>query len=238
MLKTALSFCRTLLFLFGLALILLAYVLLGASAEKTPAMIYMWCVIPIMYLILFCPLFFSHITTKNFSGKIPTFPVVWISIITFLATSLVLILLVQKQILNYKYGILFHAVMLFLFFINVYFAYFSSEHIHSVAAQESQISNQLDAIKKLIRVVDLKAANLPDSFDVCKKMLSKIADEVQYLSPINSSEAAKQENRILTAISNADAACELITSGSTSTELFTICTDIQNLVMQRKLLIN
>jgi hypothetical protein len=62
-------FFRTILFLLGAGIVVLAFFLLTREKELTGHIAFIWILIAVMYLVFFTPFFFSVIRISNFFGK-------------------------------------------------------------------------------------------------------------------------------------------------------------------------
>lgn len=229
--KSQLSVFKIVLFVLGFAVIGAAFLIVnlpfpedGISAEKK----FFWINLVAMYLVFFCPLFFSSISTKNLDEKIVPTVGVWTSGLVFEAAALVLSILVLAAVLSIKAAAVIELVLLFFCAVFVYFGYFSGNHISNVQAAEKKSISELSKVKSAFEILSLKSSSWKDDLYMQKEKIRKICDDVKYLSPVGSEAAADVEKNL------SDKAAEISSSNLTASELDGKIGEIEILLRQRK----
>lgn len=237
MTKNQSLFFRVLLFLSGAGIILLAFFLNTGDREINGIDAFFWTSIGLMYLIFFLPFFFSAIDIGNFSGKVPALSLVWSGVILYIAASITVIILLKAAfVISLTVAVIIQAVLLFLFLVDVYFAYFAADHVSAVAVEEAGKQQYLTRIKSKAQVLQLSIEKfLPES---AQKILKRTLDDIKYLSPVNGGAGGDLEVKILQSL---DALSEIsggIHSGGNLAALEPESENLQALVNERKLLRN
>jgi hypothetical protein len=239
MTKNQSLFFRFLLFLAGAGIILFAFFLIKGNNELNRTDAFVLTSIGLMYLIFFIPFFFSSINIGNFSGKIPTLPLVWLGIILYMAVSVVIIILLAKAcIISLSAAIIIQSVLLFLFFIDVYFAYFAGSHVVAVAAEEAEKQQFLVQIKSKAQVLQLSADRLPAEYENAQKILKRSLDDIKYIYPVDDHAGCDLELKILRSLDTLSELTGGISSGARPSALEPEAENLHMLVKERKLLRN
>ena len=231
--RKQLGIFKFLIFLFGFVVIALAYHLLGPIAkdkELTNIDKFLWINICLCYAIFFIPLFFSSITTKTIDTKITSTVHIWISTSFFVFITLILIVCVKIEKIDLKYAVIAECVLLFLLSIFVYFGYFAGTHIGEVQAAERKSLAKIGEVKNAFEMLNLKAGTLSDEFREQKAKLAQFCDDVRYMSPVDTEQAADIEMKMIIA-------ANVISSSTLSAqELDPKIAELELLIKQRKLL--
>jgi uncharacterized protein YukE len=231
-------FFRLVLFLAGAGVILLAFFLTTGGKELEGIDAYVWVSIGLMYLAFFMPFFFSSITIGNFSGKIPKLTILWPGIILYIIASLVIILLLAAaRVMSLNAAIISHAVVIFLFAINVYFACFASSHAGRVAAEEADIRRNLTEIKARAQALSLLVNRLPAEYENAQKTLRQAVEEIKYIYPVSSG-AEDVEQRLFASVNKLSELCGGVSSNAHPANLENEAQALLALVKERKLLRN
>jgi hypothetical protein len=230
---------RFLLFLAGAGIIVLAFYLFKGDRKLNSTDAFVWMSIAVMYLVFSIPFFFSAIDIARFSGKIPVLPLVWLGVILYIAASILIIALLSAlRVISLNSAIIFQSVLLFLFFIDIYFAYFASSHAGNVAAEEAVKQQFLSQIKSKARVLSLSANNLPQEYEKVQKILKRALEDIVYLYPVNGGAGDDLESQILQSLETLSQICSGITAGTRSPAADKEAANLQMLVNERKLLRN
>ena len=232
-------FFRFLLFLMGAGIIVLSFFLINVDRDLARIDVFVWLSIALMYLVFFLPFFFSAINIANFSRKIPTLSMVWPGIILYIAASMVNILLLKNSpAFSLNTAIIIQAILLFLFFIDVYFAYFASSHVQSVAAEEAEKQHFIGQIKSKAQVLSISVNRLPDEYENARRTLKQTMEDIKYIFPVNGSASGNLEQMILISLNTLSELADDILSGAHSVSLEDETANLQTLVKERKLLRN
>jgi hypothetical protein len=236
MTKNQAAFFRTALFLFGIGIVALAFFLTTGKQELSKTDIFNWISIFVMYLVFFTPFFFSSVRTGNFSGKIPSLGLVWTGVIGYIISSIIIIVLSKTAILSLNGGIIAQSVIVFLFIISVYFAYFANAHVQSVAAGERAKSQYVSEIKQKASLLLIAVNSLPQEYERAQTTLKSCVDDIKYISPANDGDNLELE--ILGSLNLLESLCATISEGGHPASFETEAGKLQTLIKQRKLLRN
>jgi hypothetical protein len=229
---------RGVLFVFGIGIIALAFNLINAGADLTKIDKFTWFSVVVMYLVFFCPFFFSSITINNFSGKIPHLALVWTGIALYLVASFVVIRLVRSSTISFNTAVIIQAVLVFVFAIDVYFAYFASSHARDVAGEEASKRHYLSEIKSKAASLALAAGSLPSEYEQVQKTIRAAADDIRYLSPVDHMGALDVELEILSTLDTLSLCCDAVARKGQPMSFEEDARKLQTLVKQRKLVRN
>jgi len=232
-------FFRFLLFLAGAGIIILAFFLTRGEREFTGIEAFVWSSIGLMYLVFFLPFFFSAISIEKFSGKIPVLSMVWLGILLYLAASVIVIALLSfVQLISLNAAIIIQSILLFLFLVDVYFAYFASSHIGRVAAEEAGKQQYLNHIKSRSQVLSLSINKLPAEFENVQKIIKQTLDDIKFIYPVSGGAGNGLETRIIKSLLVISELCGNISSGAYPASLAPEAENLRVLVKERKMLRN
>jgi len=230
-------FFRFILFLAGAGILVLAFFLTKGGRELDRIDAFVWTSIGLMYLILFLPFFFSVINIANFSGKTPSLALVWTGIFFYIIASVILLfLLAFFYILSFNTAVIIQAVLLFIFAINVYFAYFASSHVGNVAAEEAGKQQYLNQIKPKAQTLQLLVNKLPADFSNAQKTLTQTIEQIKFIYPVDRGAGDDLELQILQSLNKLSELCN--TPGAIPVGLEGEADKLLMLVKERKLLRN
>lgn len=230
--KNQLLSFKIILFVTGLLVIGAAFLIVnlpfpeeGISGNQK----FFWINLVAMYLVFFCPLFFSSVSTKNLDAKITPTVGIWISVLIFEVVALALAISVLAASFSIKAAAIIELVLFFVCAVFVYFGYFSGNHIQNVQAREEKSLGKIGEVKNAFEMLNLKS-DLWKDLDEQKSRIKKICDDVKYLSPVDTDEAAKLEQKLVIAAS------VISDSHFTAAELDEKITELELLIKQRKLM--
>jgi hypothetical protein len=239
MANSKLSVFRVLLFLVGLGIIALAFFLTGNSDEgRTSADIFMWVSIVVIYLVVFCPFFFSSLG-KKFSNKIPSLALVWLSVFLYAGVSIAVILILKfVPFFSLNAAIIVQAVIFFIFLINIYFAYFANAHAARVTTDTENLVRALNDLKAGAAALVIKTASCPDGKGDLQNRIKKAAEDIRYISPVSGGGAAELEQKLIDKIGVIGECWDTLLSGGDTPALSGEIGSLETLIKERKLLRN
>ena len=162
---------------------------------------------------------------------------VWPGIISYIAASITVILLLAKfYILSLNLAVVIQAVLIFLFLVNLFFAYFASTHVGKVASQEAGKQQYLNQIKSKAQVLLLTVNKLSAEYEKPQKILKQAFDDIRYTYPVDADN--ELELKILRSLGTVSELLEGIQSGAHPAALESEALNLQALVKERKLLRN
>jgi hypothetical protein len=227
---------RVLLFLAGAGIIVLAFFLTTAGKELDQKDAFIWTSIGLQYLVFFLPFFFSAINMRNFPGKIPVLILVWLGILLYIAASITIIVLLTmtSAVISLKAAIIIQAVLLFIFFVDVYFAYIAGTRAGSVAAEEAGKQQYLARIKSKAQILLPSIERFPS--EIVQKSLRQALDDIKYISPVNDGAGIDLEAKISKSLAVLSELANTAGSNPAASEQEAL--NLQALVNERKLLRN
>ncbi|MDR0641611.1 MAG: hypothetical protein LBG07_04040 [Treponema sp.] len=229
---------RSLLFVAGGGIIVLAFFLNGGGKTLDRINGFMWVSIALMYLVIFVPFFFSAIRIGNFSAKIPSLVMVWAGVFVYVPLSTAVIILLKTGILTFHVSVIIQTVLVFIFAVNIYFGYFANLHLRNTALEESNLYACLTEIKSKAASLSLFLARLPARYEEIQKTLKRSLDDIKYITPVQNGLGNDGENRILASLEQIRTRCETIAQGGTPPDFETRVDELKALVNERKLLRN
>ena len=230
---------RLFLFLAGAGIIFLAFFVTRGDRELSRIDAFVWASIGLMYLIFFVPFFFSAISIGNFSGKIPSLTLVWTGVLLYIAVSVaVILLLVIANVIGFNAAIIIQAVLVFLFAINVYLAYFASSHARIVVAQETGKQQYINQIKSKAQSLLLSVNRLSAEYGNAQKTLKQTIEDIKFIYPVDGGAGNDLELRILQSLNTISEYCDNIQTGAHTAALESEAENLRMLVKERKLLRN
>jgi hypothetical protein len=257
--KSPLSFFRVILFLLGAGITALALYLFQGTREVTAVDKFTWASVFVMYLFFFTPFFFSSIRIANFSVKIPNMILTWLGIVIYIGASIVVLVLLRTRVaplnqsavveiiesyldqepryyLKLSQALVIQAILVFLFLLNLYFAYFASAHVASVAQEVESKRQYLTEIKNKAASLSLTAGSLPSQYEQVQKLIQQVMDDIKYISPVSAGAGTDAELQIISLLDNVREYCDIACSGGSPASFESEVKKLQMLVKQRKLL--
>jgi hypothetical protein len=232
------QFFRFILFLLGAGIIALAFYLTNNGRELTENDKFMWISISVMYLFVFIPFFFSVINIGNFSTKIPSLAMVWLGIFLYIPASVVVILALKNSVLVFNTALVIQAILVFLFFLDIYFAYFANSHIQAVAVEESGKLQYVTEMKNKALLLVVKAGSLTGTYEQVQGQIKKAAEDIRYLSPVDRGKSMETDLKIINSIENLSQLCDMVSGGGHPDSFDAEINKLQILIKERKLLRN
>ena len=230
---------RLLLFLAGVGIIVLAFCVTKGDRELNRIDAFVWVSIGLMYLVFFVPFFFSAISIANFSGKLPSLALVWTGVLLYIAVSVaVILLLAVANVIGFDAAVIIQAVLVFLFAVNVYFAYFASSRVRTVAAQEAGKQQYINQIKPKAQSLLLSVNRLSAEYGNAQKTLKQAIEDIKFVYPVDGGAGSDLELRILQSLNTISEYCGNIQTGAHTAALESEAENLRMLVKERKLLRN
>ncbi|MDR0557939.1 MAG: hypothetical protein LBG43_08770 [Treponema sp.] len=219
----------------------LAFFLNTQGKGLTDAAVFTWLSIGVMYLVFFIPAFFS--TIANSSGKIPSLPVIWTSVIGYIIASVIVIALLSNAALSLNKAIAGQSALLFFFAVCVFLAFFTSSHARQVGEEEGKKTQFTSGLKARAQLLSLSASGLPARYEAAKTTILQALEEIKYISPVNGFEGFDLEFKIMDSLNEVSDICDSIAAGGTQAVSETSVLEkrakmLQMLVKERKLLRN
>lgn len=228
------------LFIFGIIIITLGIFMLKDKQEITAQFKFFCAMIYMAYCVFFAPLLFNTLHWNSFAEHTPIVVLSWLLMKAFVAISLILGVLVYSEKIKIPVACIIEGVVLFIALLFIFVGLCGTDHIQKVAVKEEQLLSKIKTIRAKMQQLSLQASTLGDSYNLQKKSLEKITEDLRYLSPVSTSEAIALENKILSAIDSITNAIQNLSNNSSSSNV-TLQSCINNLdfsIKQRKLLLN
>lgn len=218
---------------FGLTTIFIAYLMFANFKNISFREQYFWMNIPIIYLVFMLPTLFYSITKDSFSRRIMPVMFTYFTSLFYAIISIVLIILVLKTSMYIRVAILIQLVLLFIFVLESYIAFFTGSHIANVASKEQQLLSRIKEIKIKAKTLQYKCSNL-EKLDKQSECVA-IIENLIFLSPVDNTQAFSLEEKIIVELDNLS---NLLSKNYNKEELQTIMTNISSLYNKRKLMMN
>jgi hypothetical protein len=196
----------------------------------------MWISISLMYLFFFLPFFFSVINIGNFSAKIPSLTMVWAGIFLYIPVSAAVILALKYSIIVFNTALIIQTILIFLFFLDVYFAYFANSHIQAVAVEESGKLQYVTEMKNKALLLVVKAGSLTETYEQIQTRIKKAAEDIRYFSPVDRGKSMESDLKIINSIENLSQLCDVVSEGGHPDSFDAEINKLQLLIKERKLL--
>jgi hypothetical protein len=238
MTKDQSRFFRFILFLAGAVIIVLAFRLTTGGRELTGDNKFMWLSISVMYLFFFLPFFFSLINIGNFSVKVPSLTMVWTGIFLYIPASVVIILALKTSVIEFNIALIIQAILVFLFFLDIYFAYFANSRIEAVAVEESGKFQYVTEMKNKALLLVVKAGSLTGGYEPVQGQIKKAAEDIRYFSPVDRGKSMETDLKIINSIENLSQLCDAVSEGGHPGSFDAEINKLQFLIQERKLLRN
>jgi hypothetical protein len=222
----------------GAGIIALVFYLTKGEDELTRDDKFMWISISVMYLLFFLPFFFSVINIGNFSTKIPSLTMVWAGIFLYIPASVVVLLTLKYSIIVFNTALIIQAILVFLFFLDIYFAYFANSHIQAVAIEESGKLQYVTEMKNKALLLVVKAGSLTESYEQIQGRIKKTAEDIRYFSPVDRGKSMETDLKIINSIENLSQLCDVVSGGGHPDSFDAEINKLQLLIKERKLLRN
>lgn len=196
------SIFKLMIFMLGLAVIVLAAFLIGPVWEiDTWRIVYSWISIGLIYTAFALPLvlhngMYDEDSTHVFIGGI----VYYRGVIVYTIVSLGIICLVEFLRIHTAYAVVAQFVMIFAFMVYFFMACFTDDHIVTVSRQERAKMAVLQVLRRKSDNLAIKAETLGDVHKNIKDGIAGIKDDIRYLSPSDDPVAFDLEKKIENAI--------------------------------------
>jgi hypothetical protein len=222
----------------GAGIVALAFYLTNDGKELTKNDKFMWISISVMYLFFFLPFFFSVINIGNFSAKIPSLTMVWVGIFLYIPASVVVIGTLKNSVIAFNTAIIIQVILVFLFFLDIYFAYFANSHIQAVAVEESGKLQYVTEMKNKALLLVVKTGSLTGTYEPIQEQVKKAAEDIRYFSPVDRGKSMETDLKIINSIENLSQLCDVVSGGGHPDSFDAEINKLQILIKERKLLRN
>lgn len=91
-------------------------------------------------------------------------------------------------------------IITFVFLIYIYFACATDSHIASVNKMEKVKRSGVDELRTKTEKLKIRSEILPSDYEDIKAKISKLSDDMRYLSPSDNDEAIRLENELISRI--------------------------------------
>jgi len=135
--RNQLKVFRLIIFLAGAGLFIFAFFLNKNHKELAGIDAFIWTSIGLIYLVFSLPFFFTKFNAADFSKKIPSLSMIWTDIFFYIIASIVILLLLFFNVLSSNAAIFIQGVLLFIFILNIYFAYITSFYTRKAAEDDA-----------------------------------------------------------------------------------------------------
>lgn len=228
-----LNIFKLFLFVVGILIVAIAFAIVNNPYPETGltnSQKFFWMEILICYLVFSFPFFFGSINLKSIDTKITSTVHVWISVIIFEITAIMLAVCSLNDVIKVRTAILIELILIFFLAIFIFYGYIAGNHIGNVQSQEQKSLNKISELKSVFDMLNLKKDLWGEDFFEQKATVRKLCDDVKFMSPVDSDLASNLEQKLI-------AAANVLTESDLSPkELSSKLTELSNLINQRKLL--
>jgi hypothetical protein len=228
---------RALLFILGAGIVTAAFFIFTMGQELNRAAVFTWVSVGIMYILFFAPLFFSSLSVSNFSGKIPSLAMIWTGVFVYIPASVVVIALLFHG-MSLRAAVVSQLVLLFLFVVNVYFAFLASSHVKRVAGEEMVQRMFLGEIQAAAQTLSLTVNRLPGGYEGAQRTIKAALEDIRYISPVNGGIGDDAELKIIHTLKMLSELCAGISTEGRPATLEAEANNLQMQVKERKMLRN
>jgi hypothetical protein len=163
---------------------------------------------------------------------------VWIGIFLYIPASVAVILALKISAIVFNTALLIQAVLIFLFLLDIYFAYFANSHIQAVAVEESGKLQYVTEVKNKALLLVVKAGSLTGTYEPVQGQIKKAAEDIRYFSPVDRGKSMETDLKIINAIENLSQLCDVVSGGGHPDSFDVEMNKLQILIKERKLLRN
>lgn len=200
--KSKVGVIKFLIFTLGLIIYTIAYLIAtdGKDSKTVPMNVqYLWIMIGVDYIFLSVPFLVKSITISSFTLNAPSIILIWGADIFFCVSSLVIASLSYRNIIGVRVAVIIDLIMFFFVVIVLFIAALTSDHVKAVVSKEEGMLKRTDEIKRICTLIKQSLLlEYTNSFNSeTKDAIAKVADDMLYLSPVNTKEAADIETSIL-----------------------------------------
>ena len=194
------------IFVFGLVLILLAFLMFEPSMKEVTARHWFaWFDLTVVYAIVFGSVLFTtgirRMRTERFIGL----GIEWSAIIIYALCSLILIFGSFMELLPLAAAVLIQGAALFLLLLSGFYANLTVRHAAEVNAAQEDLLNPILELRAAAKTLALKAQSLPPDYKNAADKLCRISEELAYLTPVQKKQAYALEDQILAGLKSLSA---------------------------------
>ena len=205
MTKTSSIIFKSIILTFGLIVIFVAYLMFGSPPPISGRETYLWTNIVLIYLAIMLPTFLYTLRKDNIDRRMLPTMFIWFGVFAYLGVGSLLIVLVMMSVLLIKIAMIIQMVLAFAFAIMLYVVFFAGSFIANVGIKEKHSLHRVTLIKDKARF--LKKQYASDGTEK-NKALSRLMENLIFLSPVDKSEAYSLEEEILAQLDGMELALE------------------------------
>ena len=187
-----------LLLLFGEALIIICYLHFGRNLASDILTLNI-VVTSIIFLLWYIEKFVPMINLKDKSQKdVGTLGLKWLFAIlyTIFAIGVMLVCNTMKP-MGISTQIIFHAILLFLLLVGLYFMNYTSEKVLEVYKEETSNRSRIDEMKKTTKEVVLKLGQMKNISNDITSSINTLYENLRFISPSKNEQAIELEANFL-----------------------------------------
>lgn len=192
---------RILLFIFGLAVLVVGLILLMPHPPAgTPAAVFITCDLIVLYALFFGPLLAGSIIGEQTGGRVISLGIYFKVFAVYALLTAVLVVFAATGIVpSLAVLVVIQLVGLFGLAIGAYMALTSARQITEVQQREAGMRSSVDRLRATSQRLSIQASHLNTQDPVQNQIThatSRIAEELRYLSPLHTPEAFALEEQI------------------------------------------
>jgi hypothetical protein len=163
---------------------------------------------------------------------------VWGGIFLYIPVSVAVILALKNSAIVLNTALVIQAVLVFLFLIDIYFAYFANSHIQTVAVEESGKLQYVTEMKNKALLLVVKAGSLTGAYEKVQTQIKRAAEDIRYFSPVDRGKSMETDLKIINSIENLSQLCDVVSGGGHPDSFDAEINKLEILIKERKLLRN
>ena len=229
-------FLKTLLLIAGYGIIALAYNFFHSEEISDPEK-FMWINILILYTVFEGFILFSRKGSGFVDRNFTTLLMGYITGIIFEVAGIILTILVVKQTVTIKTAVLTETIIFFFILMFLLWALIGNIKIQEVSSSQKKEYSSVKELRSSMQRLSISVEGLPDTLKTEKDAVKKLAEEMNYLSPVASDESEEMEAQMLMCVKRISLAVNDIMNGSDATNFKSNISSLELLLKQRKTLL-
>ena len=192
------------LYAIGVAIIVIAFVVLGKDKIADDVLVLDTVVSVIVYSLFFIDVLVPWVDFGDPSQRrVGNLGIRWFFTIIYdiaaIGFMVYCLMYQQPEPVSFKVQIIVQAVLLFLLLMGLMFAKGSEEKVAEVHAEEREKLDNRDYVKRVLSQLNNEATLANGLPDDVRKQISDLADDARFMAPNNADEAADLDNQIVSA---------------------------------------
>lgn len=225
----------SLLYIAGLGIIWSAFLLLRPAEAKTDIVCLNAAVVSLIYSSAWLKYNFLFPSRGDAGDHLAGSGIYWYAQGSYTCFSILVMLAGLWWAWNFKTQLLLQIVSLFIFLIYIACSVFTVERVSRCTRKDHETMAPLQEMRRLIASISASATMLPESDADSRRIISELAEELEYVSGVENPEAAALDEKIIRRLGYLKA---LISPMTAPEEIRKVSREIMTMIIQRKSLKN